>query len=261
MDGGRADDAAVRTAERLKREGMLYLQQAPALLYQKLTGPLSRIWEQDGHITVGRLWEVHTAYPYMYRLVNRLVLDQGIEDILSLLTWETEGFALATAYDETKDRYQGLVLPGVNARFGQITDNTVLVRVDKAISQREHDEEISAQKREAAAVPASRAAAPQSVNVSVSEAAVKQPESPRQPVLPRVPTRFYANAQLTPEQYSKNASKYVLEILQHLDLIGTEVEVTIEIQAKCPKGFPEDKVRILRENANTLKLKAEFETE
>ncbi|MGW0731941.1 DUF499 domain-containing protein [Streptomyces sp. NPDC002851] len=258
VDAGRADDAAVRTAERLKREGMLYLQQAPALLYQKLTGALSRIWNQDGHITVGRLWELHTAFPYMNRLVNRLVLDQGIEDVLSMVTWETEGFALASGYDETSGRYLGLALPGGNAKFGQITDDTLLVRLDRAASQRQRDEEMAAQKRAAAAVPASRDAAAPTVNSPVDRDSGSGAPGSEQPVIPKVPTRFYANAQLTPEQYSKNASKYVLEILQHLDLIGTEVEVSIEIQAKCPEGFPEDKVRILTENANTLKLKPEF---
>jgi hypothetical protein len=44
-------------------------------------------------------------------------------------------------------------------------------------------------------------------------------------------------------------------------LIGTEVDITIEIQARSPEGFPEDKVRILTENSNTLKLRAEFEAE
>ncbi|MGD6745422.1 DUF499 domain-containing protein [Streptomyces sp. BH106] len=263
VDAGHAVDAAVRTAEQLKREAMLYLLQAPSLLYQKLTGPLSRIWDQDGHISVGRLWELQTAFPYMYRLVNRRVLDQSIEDVLSMVTWETEGFALATGYDETTCRYQGLVLPGGNARFGQITDDTLLVRVDKALIQRQQDEEAAAEKRASVATPAVQQGGTSAVNVSVDENNRRTPASEvaEQPALPKIPTRFYATAQLTPEQYSKNASKYVLEILQHLDLIGTDVEVSIEIQAKRADGFPEDKVRILKENANTLKLNAEFEIE
>ena len=32
-------------------------------------------------------------------------------------------------------------------------------------------------------------------------------------------------------------------------------------QATAPSGFPEDKVRTLTENANTLKLQAQFEEE
>jgi hypothetical protein len=35
----------------------------------------------------------------------------------------------------------------------------------------------------------------------------------------------------------------------------------VEIHAKRPEGFGDDKVRILTENANTLKLEAEFESD
>lgn len=270
VDTGRAEDMAVRAADRLKRDGQLNLQQAPAVLHQKLVGPLAdRIWNPDGHIAVGVLWALHAEYSYLNRLVNRSVLVQGIEDVLHLWNWEEEGFALATGCDEDTGRYQGLVLPGGNSTFGQIIDTTLLVRPDKALDQRRQEEEATSRKREAAAVPAPHDGATiVSVNTTEtsetaeSAAAVGKPSrTSEQPVIPRVPTRFYANAQLTPEQYSKNATKYVFEILQHLDLIGAEVEVTFEIQAKRPEGFPEDKVRILKENANILKLKAEFEAE
>ncbi|WP_329053938.1 DUF499 domain-containing protein [Streptomyces violaceus] len=259
VDGGRAGDAAVRTADRLRREGLLYIQQAPALLYQKLVGPLSRIWER-GHISVGQLWELHTTYPYMNRLVNRLILDQGIEDVLSMVTWETEGFALASGYDEERGRYQGLTLPGGNAKFGQITDSTILVRADQAIRQQQADEEAATQKREAATATSS-SPPPTATTGTATGTTPPAPGSSQQPVIPQTPTRFWANAQLTSEQYSKNATKYFFEILQHLDAIGAEVEITVEIQARNPEGFSEDKVRILTENANTLKLNAEFEIE
>lgn len=262
VDASHADDVAVRTAEKLKSKGMLNLQQAPTLIHQKLTGPLStRIWQPIGHIAVGTLWKLYTEYPYMNRLVNRSVLDQGIEDVLHMTGWEAEGFALATGHDESTDRYQGLVLPGDNAAFGQINDATLLVRPDKAISQRQHDEVVAASKRESTAVhEASQTAAP-TARGTVRDSDSGTFETAEQPAAPRALTRFYATAQLTPEEYSKNATKYVFEILQHLDLIGTEVDITIEIQARSPEGFPEDKVRILTENSNTLKLRAEFEAE
>ncbi|MGW7293155.1 DUF499 domain-containing protein [Streptomyces xiamenensis] len=262
VETGRADEVAVRTGERLKRGGLLNLQQAPAVLHQKLSRPLARIWERDGHISAGRLWELHTTYPYMNRLVNRAVLNQGIESALSMFDWEEEGFALATGYDEAAERYQGLVLPGGDATFGQITDTTLLVRPDRALGQRRADKEAAALRREAASVAASHSTSPPGVNASITADTGSAPAAgPEQPRLPRVPTRFYANAQMTPEQYSKNATKYVFDILQHLDGIGAEAEITFEIQAKRPEGFPEDTLRTLTENANTLRLKVEFETE
>ncbi|MBQ1122215.1 DUF499 domain-containing protein [Streptomyces sp. B15] len=263
VDTGLSDDAAVRAGERLKRDGLLSLQQAASVLHQKLSRPLASIWHGDGHVSVGRLWELHTTYPYMNRLVNRSVLDQGIESVLTnAITWEREGFALATGYDEATGRYEGLVLPSGDARFGQIADSTLLVRPDKALDQQRADEAAAAQRRAQTAVGAATETPP-SARASVTDRgerpASASPESTEQPVMPRVPTRWYAGARMSPEEYSKNASKYVLEILQHLDPADTEVEISIEIQARRPDGFPEDKVRILTENANTLKLRAEFE--
>ncbi|MGW7572503.1 Swt1 family HEPN domain-containing protein [Streptomyces sp. NPDC054765] len=280
IDTGSAEDLAARTAERLKRKAQLHLQQAPNLIQQKLTGPLSRIWEAEGHLSVGRLWELHTTYPYLNRLVGRSVLDAGVEDVLSLFNWEQEGFALATGYEEAEGHYQGLVLPGGNTRFSQITDSTLLVRPERALAQRRQEEEEITRRREATAHAATNGGG----TGTTARARVEEEESGEargergqgqgkenpstvgpgisvQPTLPRTLNRFYATARLTPEQYSKNATDYVFEILQHLALSGTEVEVTVEIQASRPEGFPEDKVRILRENSNTLNLQAEFESD
>jgi hypothetical protein len=183
-----------------------------------------------------------------------------------MIGWETEGFALAAGYDQTTTRYEGLVLPAGDTRFGQITDSTLLVRPDLAIRQRQ------AAVADAASVPAQRAnqetetpARAVAAETTSGLGVVHLPtsadeEQPTQLVIPRN-TRFYARAVLTPEQYSKNASKYAIEILPHLDLVDSEVEITVEIHAKRPRGFGDDKVRILTENANTLKLSAEFESE
>ncbi|MGW3354263.1 DUF499 domain-containing protein [Streptomyces bungoensis] len=256
-------DLAVRTAERLKREALLWLQQAPALLHQKLTGPLASLWERDGHISVGQLWELHTRYPYMNRLRDRSVLDRGVEDVLHMIGWESEGFALAAGSDQATSRYEGLVLPGGDARFGQITDSTLLVRSDIAIQQRQADVAAAAvpaqRTSEDADTPKDTAAAETTSGLGVHIPAQTSEKQTRQLVIRN--TRFYARAVLTPEEYSKNASKYAIEILPHLDLVGSEVEITVEIHAKRPDGFPDDKARILTENANTLKLQAEFESE
>ncbi len=51
------------------------------------------------------------------------------------------------------------------------------------------------------------------------------------------------------------------EVLAHLSgLVGAKVTVTLEIEVEVPDSIPEDKVRIVSENANTLKFKsAEFD--
>lgn len=262
VDTGRAEDAAIRTAERLKRNDLLILQQAPSVLHQKLSRPLARIWEGQGRISVGQLWQLHTEYPYMNRLLNRDVLVRGVEDALHMIAWEHEGFALATGYDDAAERYLGLTVHG--GLFGQITDSTLLVRPD--IAMRQLQAESSAAESEPPTEPTVAAAEQLSgrstaaISTAIASGETRTPEGVDQQTH-HSRTRFYAHARLTPEQYSKNASKYVLEILQHLDSVGTDVEVSIEIQATRPAGFGDDQVRTLTENANTLRLEAEFESE
>jgi len=60
---------------------------------------------------------------------------------------------------------------------------------------------------------------------------------------------------IDPERYARDLTRLSQEILQHLTAIeGTQVEVTVEIHARRADGFPEDKVRIVQENAHTLKF-------
>lgn len=258
------DDAAIQVGDRLKRQGMLYVLQAPAVLYQRIKDALGQEWNRDGHIAVGRLWELHTKYPYMNRLRDRSVLDQGVEDVLTHITWETDGFALATGLDPETGRYQGLVLPCRGGSFGQITDSTLLVRADLAVAQEAADLAAAAARHQEPADPDEAAADGTGTGQGSGGPSVSPRPAPGVPVptpLPRVPTRFYAHARLDTEQYSKHATKYAFEILQHLEAIGADVEITVEIQATAPGGFPADKVRTLTENANTLKLQAQFEEE
>ena len=60
-----------------------------------------------------------------------------------------------------------------------------------------------------------------------------------------------------------DAGKIADEVIQHLtSLLGAEVEVTLEIQANVPDGVPDNVVRIVTENANTLKFTSQgFEEE
>ena len=64
-----------------------------------------------------------------------------------------------------------------------------------------------------------------------------------------------------PEKYGRDLTKLQQEILPHLaDPDAGELTITVEIEATRPDGFPEDKIRILTENARVLKFeRSEFE--
>jgi hypothetical protein len=60
-----------------------------------------------------------------------------------------------------------------------------------------------------------------------------------------------------------DAGRIADEVISHLvGLVGSEVKVTLEIEAEISSGTPENVVRIVTENARTLKFTSQgFEEE
>ena len=148
------DRLAERASDRLKNADMLRAVQGAENIRLDLDQYLSSVWsaaDAPGHVTVGKLWEYYCQYPYLPRLTERAVLERGIHAVFGLLTWEAQGFAVATGYDSATGRYSGLALPHEDT-VPQLTDSTLLVRPDLARAQREAE-------RAAAAAEAARRAA------------------------------------------------------------------------------------------------------
>jgi hypothetical protein len=54
----------------------------------------------------------------------------------------------------------------------------------------------------------------------------------------------------------RDAGSIAEEILAHLTgLFGAKSKITLEIDVEVPRGIPEDTVRIVNKNCNTLKFK------
>ena len=72
---------------------------------------------------------------------------------------------------------------------------------------------------------------------------------------------FFGSRQLDADRYAAELKKIHDEVLSHLAATpGVQLSVRIEIEAVAPDGFDDNKVRTVRENANTLKFEqAEFE--
>ncbi len=104
---GQSDSLAERVSKRLGSDGDLSTRQAAATIRLALN-KVPQIWK-DGHVTLGALWGLYSQYPYMPRLRDRSVLEEGILDLP--LLWADDAFALATGYDEGTGRYVGLWTP------------------------------------------------------------------------------------------------------------------------------------------------------
>jgi len=120
-----------------------------------------------------------------------------------------------------------------------ITDSTLLVRPDVALAQ--------------------KPATPPGDKVPGSTAAgdtERVPEStPGEGGSPIVNRTFRGTYRVDPERYSRDLTKLSQEVLQHLAAAeGVELEVIVEIRATSDAGFPDDKARVILENASALKF-------
>ena len=239
---GQSDALADRVSRRLGNDGDLSTRQAAATIRLAI-GKVPQIWK-DGHVSLGALWGLYSQYPYMPRLRDRKVLDEGIVDMPMI--WQTDAFGLATGYDEAAGRYIGLWTPDDKASAPAATDSLLLVRPDVASKQVEVE-----------------SAPKQSAEEKLAElveqnggSTTLDPNAPKVDVfLPKPKSRFFGSKTLNPEKFVLDFKNITDEVLAHLrDVGGTELVVRIEIEATNPAGFDDSKVRTVSENARTLKF-------
>ena len=175
-------------------------------------------------------------------------INQGLRS----LTWQSDGFAYAEAYDTEKDRYLGLKDP-TNASV-VINSDSVLVKPEVARTQLQSDALEQAGKNGGGTV------APLPVDgdsTSSPSGGVEDDGSGEAPVT----TRFYGRATLNSDRVGKNAGDIAEKVIAHLSgQEGSEVVVTIEVQATNSQGFDDHIIRTVTENCRTLNFDShEFE--
>src|SRR5215831_21153769 len=69
------------------------------------------------------------------------------------------------------------------------------------------------------------------------------------------PKRFHGTVSIDPSRLGRDAGRIGDEIVAHLvGLIGSKVDVTLEVVAEVPGGVPDNVVRTVTENSRTLKF-------
>jgi len=235
------DSLPSRAIRRLKSDSNLITQWAGPLLRMELDRvPL---WQGD-HVKVSQLADYFARYVYLPRLRDERVLVAAVREGASRLTWESETFAYARAWDERSQRYIDLVV----ATDADVMESGLVVKSDVAKQQ-------FANELESIAGTVESKDSTTSTPVSSSELS-ESGESHK----PRAPIRFHATAQLPPERISSHAGKVAQEVIQHLAaIVGSEVDVTLEIRVETSGGIPEHVVRTVSENCTTLKIQFGFE--
>jgi hypothetical protein len=177
-------------------------------------------------------------YPYMPRLRDRQVLNEGIVDLPMI--WQTDAFGLATGYDDQTQRYIGLWTPDDKGAASAATDSLLLVRPDVASKQRELETTTS---------PSDLA------TDSEVDAEQTQPKVDLQSVDERkLRIRFFGVKTLNSDKIELDFKNVADEILANLRDAKTDFVVKIEIEATKASGFEDTQVRTVWENARTLKF-------
>ena len=195
------------------------------------------------------LWEWFTKFPYMPRLKNRDVLDGAVERALVDVT---SSFAIARGKD-SDGRYQGLIIPPENNVHFSITDNTLLVSLERAHKQVDAAGSLGVQANAAALADVSDQGANSVVGIG---------HTPPDPLAPRAdPTgtqsgyrRYWASVELDGAGFSKQLIQINTEVLDHLRNAGARLSVRLEIQAELDQVFDSSLQRVVSENSSNLRF-------
>ena len=246
------DSLATRAAKKLKNEESLVTQMGGV----RLRTELDRIplWTGD-HVGIKQLCEYMARYLYLPRLRDEQVLLAAIQEGVASLMWQSDTFAYAEGWDEQRQRYQGL--RSAQAIRVVVDDRSLLVKPEAALAQLEKDRQAAeaaakAQGSFTSGDPDSPTPGPIPATGGTTST---QQTGQSGPAPARKLSRFHGSVKVDPLRLGRDAARIAEEIVQHLTgLVGSKVEITIEIQADLAEGAGDKLVRDVTENCRTLKF-------
>ena len=241
--GGSDESIVSKAARKMIQSEQIITNWAPALLQMCLDDLL---WKDSNDIQVKKLWEYLSTYCYLPRLSGYGVLEDAICKGLP----SDEYFGIAGNY--ANDLYVDLKF---NQTVFSINQSDLLVKANVAMKQ------ILAEKKKTEIQPdewpLSRSGGDDGDTSNVQSGNGRVPENGggQQPTDTQVPsnTRFFMSAKLDNTRVNRDVNNYLQEIIQHLlNVDGSEVELTLEVNVNAPNGIPSTTVRTVSENCRTL---------
>lgn len=208
------------------------------------------LWRDGDHVGIKQLWEYYARYPYLPRLRDKDVLIKAVQEGFSQLTW-TDSFAYADGWDAARGRYLHLKA----GQTGSVHFDDQALVVKPAAARRQLEEEAAAAASTAPGTsPAPGPDIPAGLDAGIGPGPGLATSAPPDEAK-RQPRRFYGSVALDPMRAPLELSSIADEIIQHLQsLVGAQVTLTLEIEARLPDGAPDRVVRTVTENARTLKF-------
>ena len=227
---------AERAGKRLRNDELLVTGLGATILRRHLDEvPL---WRGD-NVEVRQLVEDFGRYLYLPRLRGPDVLTRAVQDGVALLTWQSDSFALAESHDEAEGRYRGLQV----GQTAGVSPESPALLVKPEVARRQLDAE----------VPPTPAPVP--VGQEPQPGPGPDGTEPPPPPPEKKARRFHGAVTLDATRVGRDAGQIADEVISHLSgLVGSEVTVTLEIDAEIPDGAPENVVRTVTENSRTLRF-------
>lgn len=235
------DNLAHRCAGSMKKLETGFVQMGPARLKHELDRvPL---WKGN-HISISLLSDYFAQYLYLPRLMNTGVLIDSILNGISLHSWVKDSFAYAEDYDNKKNRYIGL---RSGEKVSIIADTEgIIVKSEVALKQlSEEKAEIGIQNKGQGRIYQKPNG--ESTAIIVNESLKTEGQ--------KVIRRFHGTIKLDVNRIGRDAGRIAEEVVQHMSsIVGTKMEVALEIHAELPEGVTDNTVRTVTENCRTLRF-------
>lgn len=244
------EDLAPQAFKKLKNEEAITPELAGTVLRHWLDKiPLWR----GNHVTLRQLVDDFAQYLYLPRLKDPNVILYAVENGTSRTSWVSDSFGYADRYDEATKRYVGLITGGACRAI--ISNDAVVVKSEVASPQRDAESKVVVLSGDTSSAVMGETSPTQGASSSGSTAVVKEAEKKYR--------RFHGSVSVNAARLPRDVGQIADGVVQHLtSLLGSNVEITLEISAHIPDGAPDNVVRTVNENCRTLKFKtSEFEKE
>ena len=239
-----SDPLAVRASKKLRGDDLLVANLGPTIVRKALDEvPL---WRGDS-VPVRQPVEDFTRQLYLPRLAHPTVLGEALRAGVAFLTWRVDTFAYAESLDETSGRYLGL-------RGGQqvaLAPDAPGLIVKPDIAQQQLVADVPEPPPGGGPGVSSTPGAATAPDDAATSSGAPTTGAPK----PASSRRYHGTARLDPTRVGRDASQIAEEVIAHLvGLVGAEVTVSIEIDARLPDGASEQVERTVTENGRTLKF-------
>jgi uncharacterized protein len=229
-----------RASRKLVSDEGLLPELGPARLDRDLQ---KYIWNERPHLSLKDLAEYLSRYTYLPRTKNQSVLIRAVQAAVSGML--PGPFAYAERWDETEQKYHGLLIEKTLNAHIVIDSDSVIIKPDVAEAHRPTDSgEARTGHGESDGGKATSGAGGKGGTTTGHGT-----EGKGEPL----PTRFVGTVMISPDRPARDMHQIVEAIVEKLTTIpGSEVSLKLEIDAEVPSGLDRARARTLLENASRL---------